>query len=107
MFSFTSDGTQGKAADTGDEIVVPEKTAAFLVRQRAAEIIEVFPMEATITCPECGATKRETMPENACQYFYTCASCGATLRPLQGDCCVFCSYSDQLCPPKQAAQPAR
>ena len=68
MVSFTSDGTQGNAADTGDEIVVPEKTAAFLMRQRAAEIIEVFPMEATITCPECGTTKRETMPENACQY---------------------------------------
>jgi hypothetical protein len=23
------------------------------------------------------------------------------LRPRQSDCCVFCSYSDQLCPPKQ------
>jgi len=62
-------------------------------------------IEATITCPECGAGKRETMPENACQYFYTCASCAATLRPLEGDCCVFCSYSDQLCLPKQAGQP--
>jgi hypothetical protein len=41
------------------------------------------------------------MPENACQHFYTCTSCGTMLRPRQSDCCVFCSYSDQLCPPKQ------
>jgi hypothetical protein len=58
--------------------------------------------EATITCPECRFANRETMPENACLHFYTCTSCGTTLRPLEGDCCVFCSYSDQLCPPKQA-----
>jgi len=58
--------------------------------------------EATIRCPECGAAKRETMPVNACQHFYTCTNCAATLRPLEGDCCVFCSYSDQRCPPKQA-----
>jgi hypothetical protein len=57
--------------------------------------------EATITCPECGTARREAMPENACQHFYTCTSCGTMLRPRQSDCCVFCSYSDQLCPPKQ------
>jgi hypothetical protein len=57
--------------------------------------------EATITSPECGTARREAMPENACQYFYTCTSCGTMLRPRQSDCCVFCSYSDQLCPPKQ------
>jgi hypothetical protein len=59
-------------------------------------------MEATITCPECSALKREIMPVNACQHFYACTNCGAMLKPLEGDCCVFCSYSDQLCPPKQA-----
>jgi hypothetical protein len=41
------------------------------------------------------------MPENACQHFYTCTGCETTLRRREGDCCVFCSYSDQLCPPKQ------
>ncbi|HEY8704659.1 MAG TPA: GDCCVxC domain-containing (seleno)protein [Gaiellaceae bacterium] len=61
---------------------------------------------ATITCPECGASSRETMPTNACQFFYTCPSCSARLRPKDGDCCVFCSYSDQTCPPKQAGQPS-
>jgi hypothetical protein len=58
-------------------------------------------LAATITCPECGFAKAETMPPNACQFFYTCLSCLALLRPLPGDCCVFCSYADQMCPPKQ------
>jgi hypothetical protein len=57
--------------------------------------------DAKLTCPECGAAKHATMPENACQRFYTCTSCGTMLRPREGDCCVFCSYSDQICPPKQ------
>jgi epoxyqueuosine reductase QueG len=61
-------------------------------------------MQATITCPESKAAKREVMPENACQHFHTYGGCGATLRPLEGNCCVFCSYSDELCPPKQAEQ---
>lgn len=59
---------------------------------------------ATITCPECGARTREEMPTNACLFFYTCPSCAVRLRPLPGDCCVFCSYGDELCPPKQAGE---
>jgi hypothetical protein len=58
---------------------------------------------ATLTCPECGNESVETMPTDACQYFYACPACGKRLTPLPGDCCVFCSYSDQVCPPKQAA----
>ena len=61
-------------------------------------------LDATLTCPECGAARVEEMPTNACQFFYTCLACGARLRPLPGDCCVFCSYSDQVCPPKQTDQ---
>ena len=60
--------------------------------------------EATISCPECGHASLEAMPMDACQFFYTCEGCGTTLRPLPGDCCVFCSYSDQLCPPSQVDQ---
>jgi hypothetical protein len=40
------------------------------------------------------------MPENACQFFYVCRGCEATLKPKRGDCCVFCSYADTVCPPK-------
>ena len=42
----------------------------------------------------------------ACLFFYTCATCGTVLRPRAGDCCVFCSYSDQVCPPKRTGQPS-
>jgi hypothetical protein len=53
-------------------------------------------------CPHCGTAKSETMPTNACQFFYSCSGCGATLRPKLGDCCVFCSYGSVPCPPIQA-----
>ena len=58
--------------------------------------------DATITCPLCGTSRRETMPENACRHFYRCTGCGETLKPKDGDCCVFCSYADTQCPPRQA-----
>jgi hypothetical protein len=44
------------------------------------------------------------MPENACQHGYVCTGCGMMLTPKPGDCCVFCSYADTACPPKQAAR---
>jgi hypothetical protein len=62
-------------------------------------------LDATITCPHCGHSKQETMQTDACQYFYTCEACQQTLRPKPGDCCVFCSYADQPCPPKQLTTP--
>ncbi len=58
-------------------------------------------LESTIVCPRCGFSATETMPVDACQYFYECAGCGVVLRPKPGDCCVFCSYGDRKCPPKQ------
>jgi hypothetical protein len=62
--------------------------------------------DATITCPCCGTSRRETMPENACQYFYRCTGCGEKLKPEPGDCCVFCSYADAQCPARQVAERA-
>lgn len=62
---------------------------------------EIIILQSTLTCPECGHTVVETMPTDACQYFYDCQGCGAVLRPLPGDCCVFCSYGDVPCPPIQ------
>ena len=58
---------------------------------------------SVITCPRCGERRREHMPTDACQFFYECRGCGAVLRPLPGDCCVFCSYGTVKCPPKQVA----
>jgi hypothetical protein len=45
----------------------------------------------------------ETIPTDACQYFYDCRSCGAVLKPLKADCCIFCSYGDTSCPSIQEA----
>jgi len=60
-------------------------------------------VESTLTCPQCGRTKTETMPTDTCLWFYDCTHCGALLKPKPGDCCVFCSYGDVPCPPVQAA----
>ena len=57
-----------------------------------------------ITCPECGHAKREMMPVDACQFFYECGGCGVLLRPIDGDCCVYCSYGDISCPPVQMGE---
>lgn len=59
-------------------------------------------LTSTITCPNCGHKKEETMPTNACQFFYECENCKARLKPKEGDCCVFCSYGSVKCPPIQA-----
>jgi hypothetical protein len=56
---------------------------------------------STLTCPQCGHQSTDTMPTDACQYFYDCNGCGALLRPLPGDCCVYCSFGDVKCPPIQ------
>jgi hypothetical protein len=54
-----------------------------------------------LKCPECGFEKEEVMPTNACQYFYECTSCHEVLKPLKGDCCVYCSFGSVKCPPVQ------
>jgi len=61
-------------------------------------------LQSTITCPQCGFEKEETMPTDACQYFYECTNCKTILKPKQGDCCVFCSYGTVKCPPIQMKQ---
>jgi hypothetical protein len=58
-------------------------------------------LESTLTCPECGFSKSETMPTDACQWFCECTNCKIVLKPLQGDCCVYCSYGTNPCPPIQ------
>lgn len=61
-------------------------------------------LTTTIKCPWCGAEREEQMAADACQFFYECANCGKVLRPLAGDCCVFCSYGTVSCPSMQADQ---
>ena len=59
-------------------------------------------LESEITCPKCGHKKNETMPTDSCLFFYECEECKAMLKPLSGDCCVFCSYGSVACPPRTA-----
>ncbi len=58
-------------------------------------------LQSTITCPHCATQKTETMPTDACWFFYDCTGCGVLLKPKPGDCCVFCSYATVPCPPIQ------
>jgi hypothetical protein len=57
--------------------------------------------KAHLKCPECGFVQEAEMPQDACLFFYQCVNCRAVLRPKAGDCCVFCSYADAPCPPRQ------
>jgi hypothetical protein len=61
-------------------------------------------LSSTITCPSCGHQRTETMPTDACQYFYECHNCNVLMKPKNGDCCVFCSFGDLPCPPIQEAR---
>jgi hypothetical protein len=45
MLTANNDGTDMPSAGSGEEVVVAEEVASFLVRQRAAEIIEVIEPE--------------------------------------------------------------
>jgi hypothetical protein len=55
-------------------------------------------LESTLTCPACQHQAVETMPTDACQFFYDCKGCGTRLKPRSGDCCVFCSFGSVPCP---------
>ena len=60
-------------------------------------------LESRLTCPDCGHEETELMPTDACQWYYECKGCGVLLKPLKGDCCVFCSYGTVPCPPIQVS----
>jgi hypothetical protein len=66
--------------------------------------ISLMQSGSTLTCPRCGYQSTEQMPTDACRILYVCKGCGETLKPLPGDCCVFCSYGTVPCPPVQARQ---
>jgi len=63
-------------------------------------------LDSVLTCPRCGFAKLETMPSDACQFYYECESCKILLRPKPGDCCVFCSYGSVKCPPRSGLRGA-
>jgi hypothetical protein len=60
-------------------------------------------LESTLRCPQCGYSQTETMPTNACVWYWECPGCHVLIQPRRGDCCVFCSYGNMPCPPLQAS----
>ena len=74
---------------------------ATLPRYIGEVVTTILILESVLTCPQCGFARQETMPTNACQFFYECSNCGTLLRPNAGDCCVFCSFGSVPCPPVQ------
>ena len=58
-------------------------------------------LESTLTCPECGFVKAETMPTDHCVWYWQGPNCSVLLRPKSGDCCVYCSFGSVPCPPVQ------
>jgi hypothetical protein len=63
---------------------------------------KIILLQSTVKCPFCDLQTEETMPADACTYFYKCPHCETILKPKQGDCCVFCTYGTVKCPPLQA-----
>ncbi|HEY8011781.1 MAG TPA: GDCCVxC domain-containing (seleno)protein [Rudaea sp.] len=61
-------------------------------------------LSSALTCPNCGHCKTDVMPTGSCTYLYECGGCGELLKPLPGDCRVFCSYGTVPCPPVQNAK---
>ena len=76
-------------------------TLAFRRPRTSESAMNDMVLQSALTCPRCGAVKQETMPEDACVFFYECPACKELLRPDPGDCCVFCSFGSVACPPKQ------
>lgn len=71
---------------------------AYLLLMR---VLKLPILRSVLTCPACASRQTETMPTDACLFFWDCQKCGARMRPLSGDCCVFCSYGTVPCPPVQ------
>ena len=60
-----------------------------------------FIRDSELTCPRCGYKEVLEMPTDTCLWFHECSGCHVLLKPMQGDCCVFCSYGNTPCPPIQ------
>ena len=93
--------TTNASPNSRSNVVVGRATTSY--RVQTEEPMPETILQSTITCPNCASSKTETMPTDACQFFYNCAHCGVRLKPKAGDCCVFCSYGDVPCPRVQEA----
>jgi hypothetical protein len=76
----------------------------FWQKRKVPNTVQSIDLQSIITCPHCRFSKQETMPTDACQFFYECTNCKQILKPKQGDCCVYCSYGTVKCPPIQVGK---
>ena len=72
-----------------------------LYQYKKKNAVPIAILQSRITCPHCDHAQQETMPTDACQYFYECTNCKVILKPTGNDCCVYCSYGTVACPPIQ------
>ena len=57
-------------------------------------------MNGKFLCPFCQQEQIAGMDIDSCLYFWKCKDCEKIIKPLEGDCCVFCSYGETNCLPK-------
>lgn len=87
-----------------DSVVYETRSTGTRTKRKEIDVGKDVILHSIITCPKCGHQKEETMPTDACQYFYKCERCKSTLKPQKGHCCVFCSYGTVPCPSIQQQQ---
>jgi len=58
--------------------------------------------EAIMNCPICGSKYKQKIPQIGKHINSKCVFCHVVFRINNvNDCCVYCSYSDKLCPEAQ------
>jgi hypothetical protein len=56
---------------------------------------------STVHCPLCGHKEKIMMPRYASKSYYQCQRCKIVFEAKGDRCCIFCSYGDVQCPPRQ------
>ncbi len=62
-------------------------------------------LQSVLTCPHCKVSASETMPTDACWFFYDCRNCGKLLRPDAGSL-LRILFVRQRAVPADAGKPA-
>jgi|26BtaG_2_1085354.scaffolds.fasta_scaffold00008_62 hypothetical protein len=59
-------------------------------------------IETTITCPSCGSKYQQKMPRKSKHINHKCVLCHTVFGISDiTECCVYCAYSNELCPQAQ------
>jgi hypothetical protein len=58
-------------------------------------------IDAKLKCPFCGKIEETEMPERHSETERPCKFCDKLMQASGADCCVFCKFSNTICPPQQ------